>query len=167
MSVEEYEQVRSGSNRFLVLPGHQVPGVEEVVESTDRYLVVSKLGVGGEVAAGLDPRQTQRLLMSAGAETVAGLRGRVVELEAENEHLRVALASRIVIEQAKGVLIERLELPADEVFELLRRAARRSRLNLHAVAAEILKSRVTPEYIEREIGHLIRGHRDGSNNNKT
>jgi hypothetical protein len=57
LSVEEYERVRSGSNRFLVVPGHQVAGVEEVVGSSDRYLVVAKLGVGGQVAAGLDPRQ--------------------------------------------------------------------------------------------------------------
>jgi AmiR/NasT family two-component response regulator len=95
---------------------------------------------------------------SAPARELAGLRSRVEELEAENQNLRVALASRIVIEQAKGMLIERLELPAEDVFELLRSAARRARRPLHDVAAEILKTRVTPEYIDREIARLRSGN---------
>jgi hypothetical protein len=53
------------------------------------------------------------------------------------------------------MLIERLDLPAEDVFELLRAAARRARINIHDVAAEVLRSRVTPSYIEREIGHLL------------
>jgi hypothetical protein len=56
LTIEEYEHVRSGSNRFIVLPGHYVTDVEQVVESSDRYLVVSKLGTGAAVAAELDPR---------------------------------------------------------------------------------------------------------------
>ena len=57
LSLEEYEHIRSDSNRFVVLPGHEVSEVEEVVESEGgRYLVVSKLGVGGVVAERLDPR---------------------------------------------------------------------------------------------------------------
>jgi AmiR/NasT family two-component response regulator len=79
---------------------------------------------------------------------------RVAELEAENGQLRQALASRIVIEQAKGVLIERLDLPPEDVFNLLRAAARRARMSIHVVAEEILKSRVTPQHIERQIRHL-------------
>jgi hypothetical protein len=38
-------------------------------------------------------------------------------------------------------------------------AARRTRMNIHDVAAEILKTRVTPAYIHREIGHLLERHR--------
>jgi hypothetical protein len=56
LTIEEYEHVRAGSNRFVVLPGHDVPEVEQVVETTARYVVVSKLGAGAEVAAQLDPR---------------------------------------------------------------------------------------------------------------
>jgi AmiR/NasT family two-component response regulator len=99
----------------------------------------------------------------ADAEIVAGLHERVAVLEAENEHLRIGLASRIVVEQAKGMLIERLDLPAEQVFGLLRSASRRSRMSIHLVAAEILKSRVTPEYLVREIQHLRRGHTTASN----
>ena len=92
------------------------------------------------------------------AAALALLHVHVEETEAENENLRIALASRIVIEQAKGVLIERLDLPPEAVFELLRSAARRSRRNVHDIASEILKTRVNPDYIEREIRHLLRGN---------
>ena len=89
---------------------------------------------------------------------LARLRAKVAELEELNAQLRHGLASRIVIEQAKGVLIERLDLPAEAVFELLRSAARRGRMKVHVVAGEILKTRVTPEYILREIQHLTDGN---------
>lgn len=82
------------------------------------------------------------------------LRARIVLLETENEHLRIGLSSRILIEQAKGVMIERLDLRAEDVFTLLRSAARRSGMRLQTIAAEILKTRATPDYIEREIQHL-------------
>jgi AmiR/NasT family two-component response regulator len=53
---------------------------------------------------------------------------RTSDVRGENAQLRGALASRIVIEQAKGVLIERLDLPAEDVFKLLPTAARRTRM---------------------------------------
>jgi AmiR/NasT family two-component response regulator len=76
-------------------------------------------------------------------------------LRTVNEQLRIALASRIVIEQAKGVLVERIDLAPEAGFQLLRMAARCSRRNIHEVAEEILKTRVMPDYIQREIGHLL------------
>jgi hypothetical protein len=82
------------------------------------------------------------------------LETRLAAVEAENAQLRAALSSRIVIEQAKGVLIERLDLPPEDVFNLLRSAARRARMSIHVVAEEILKSRVTPDHIARQIQHL-------------
>jgi AmiR/NasT family two-component response regulator len=97
--------------------------------------------------------------MNDGDASLTSLRGRVAELELENEQLRHALASRIIIEQAKGVLVERLELPPKEVFELIRSAARRAGMKLPDLAAEILHSRVTPELIQQQIAHLQRSRR--------
>jgi hypothetical protein len=57
LTLEEYEQIRGDGNRFFVVVGHEVPEVEEVVEMSDRYLVVSKLGAGRGVAQAYDPRQ--------------------------------------------------------------------------------------------------------------
>lgn len=54
---EAYEWIRSESNRFLVVKGHEICAVEEVVRATDKYLVVAKLGRGETVAEHLDPRK--------------------------------------------------------------------------------------------------------------
>lgn len=59
-------------------------------------------------------------------------------LRTENDQLRTALVTRIVIEQAKGVLAERLGAEVDEAFERLRREARNRRMKLHALAAAVV-----------------------------
>jgi hypothetical protein len=56
MTVEEYEHIRAHPKRFFVLPGHHSADVDEVVEATDRYVVVQKIGAGERVAEQLDPR---------------------------------------------------------------------------------------------------------------
>ena len=58
--------------------------------------------------------------------------------------LQEALDSRIVIEQAKGMLAERYALALDESFALLRRAARSNRMRIHDLAAAVVSSRETP-----------------------
>ena len=57
LSRREYEQLRSEATNFAIAAGHEIPSVERVVESNTRYLVVSKIGVAGEVAQELDPRR--------------------------------------------------------------------------------------------------------------
>ena len=42
ISVREYELLRQNSRRFAVLPGHELPDIETVVESRNDYLVVEK-----------------------------------------------------------------------------------------------------------------------------
>jgi|1186.fasta_scaffold171876_2 hypothetical protein len=65
MTLEEYERIRADGNRFFVLVGHEVPDVEAVVETGDDYLVVSKLGTGGDVAHEFDPRHDHELRASS------------------------------------------------------------------------------------------------------
>lgn len=50
LSVDEYRRIRSDANCFFVVDGHELPDVEEVVERTDRYRAVRKLGAGARVA---------------------------------------------------------------------------------------------------------------------
>jgi 5-bromo-4-chloroindolyl phosphate hydrolysis protein len=47
---EEYEAVRAEPRRFVVLPGHIYPDVEQVVRETAAYVVVEKLQKAGELA---------------------------------------------------------------------------------------------------------------------
>ena len=52
--------------------------------------------------------------------------------------LKAALASRVVIEQAKGFLRERLDVEVDAAFTLLRAYARSRRKHLTDVAAQVM-----------------------------
>lgn len=58
--------------------------------------------------------------------------------------LQRALDSRVVIEQAKGVLAERHGLDVDEAFATIRNASRSNRLKLHELAARIRPGEPTP-----------------------
>jgi ANTAR domain len=58
--------------------------------------------------------------------------------------LETALRSRIVIEQAKGILAARLGLEPEECFQILRREARSRRTNLHELAEQVIRSRSVP-----------------------
>jgi hypothetical protein len=42
MTRAEYERVRSQEDRFAVLPGHQTDEIEQVVERSERYVIVDK-----------------------------------------------------------------------------------------------------------------------------
>ena len=56
------------------------------------------------------------------------------------EQLQTALNSRVVIEQAKGRLAERLRLDMDQAFELLRDHARHTNQRLTDVARQVIES---------------------------
>jgi ANTAR domain len=80
---------------------------------------------------------TYTLLVSSECRTAgsdASLLERIAQLE-------TALRSRIVIEQAKGILAARLDLEPDECFQILRHEARRGRTNLHELAEQVVRSR--------------------------
>jgi hypothetical protein len=63
------------------------------------------------------------------------------ERRAQLEH---ALESRIMIEQAKGIVAERYGLDVDEAFQLIRHAARSNRMKLYDLVAAIRPGQVTP-----------------------
>jgi GAF domain-containing protein len=61
-----------------------------------------------------------------------------------NEQLQEALDSRIVIEQAKGILSAERGISIDEAFELLRRHARSHRAALRSVAEAVVNLGLRP-----------------------
>jgi AmiR/NasT family two-component response regulator len=61
--------------------------------------------------------------------------------------LQTALDSRVVIEQAKGILAERHGLELEEAFQLVRRAARSNRIKVRDLAASVRPGCETPPEI--------------------
>jgi hypothetical protein len=79
-----------------------------------------------------------------GAVSRDDLLAALVEAHKRIEQLETALRSRVVIEQAKGVLRERFGWSLEDAFEVLRSAARSSRVRLHVVAEAVVASKETP-----------------------
>jgi GAF domain-containing protein len=66
-----------------------------------------------------------------------------------NEQLSSALTSRIVIEQAKGMIAERRHVPVDGAFATLRHHARRNNQRLADVARAIVDGTIDPDLLDR------------------
>jgi AmiR/NasT family two-component response regulator len=72
--------------------------------------------------------------------TIGILQERAVrEQEVVAGQLQVALNSRVIIEQAKGVLAERLRVTPDEAFVLLRRYARDHNHPLTELSSDVIR----------------------------
>ncbi len=59
------------------------------------------------------------------------------------DQLEHALASRVLIEQAKGIVAQTREVPVDEAFQVLRNYARRNNERLRDVAERVVDRRLT------------------------
>jgi len=64
----------------------------------------------------------------------------LVHSELINQQLQAALNTRVIIEQAKGVLAERGNVDMDQAFVLLRSYARRTQQRLADVARTVVRS---------------------------
>jgi transcriptional regulator with GAF, ATPase, and Fis domain len=64
-----------------------------------------------------------------------------------NQQLKIALASRVVVEQAKGVLAQYHGISVDAAFDRLRRYARAHSLRLANVARQLATRRLNPATI--------------------
>jgi ANTAR domain len=84
------------------------------------------------------------------------LRRRLEAAEELNAQLEHALQTRIVIEQAKGMLAERLGLTVEDAFDLLRYAARSGRVKLHDLAGRVVNEGRTPSPIVVALARRLR-----------
>jgi hypothetical protein len=57
VTLVKYEELRSSPLRFVVVPGHEIPDVESIVEPNESFNIIRKdPGGPAELADALDPR---------------------------------------------------------------------------------------------------------------
>jgi GAF domain-containing protein len=61
-------------------------------------------------------------------------------------HLRTAMMSRAIIEQAKGILMERHKIKEDEAFTILTHASQRTNTKLRDVADKLVQTGAAPSH---------------------
>jgi hypothetical protein len=58
LAVEEYEGVRSSPTLFVIVPGHETPEVEQVVDANERFMLVEKIKHADKVIDAYTSRPT-------------------------------------------------------------------------------------------------------------
>lgn len=119
--------------------------------------VIGVVTVVGGAAEGLDPavRQIGQALADAAANAVLAQRERR-QGEQLTGQLQHALSSRVVIEQAVGILAERWQVDVSKAFELLREFVRRRNLRLRDVAEAVVGRDLDPFQAARERSSRLR-----------
>jgi ANTAR domain/GAF domain len=110
-----------------------------------RSQVIGSLNLFHADAGGLDSAELRTAQALADAATIGILQQRTIRRgEVVAGQLQAALTSRIIIEQAKGVLAERLRISTDDAFEVLRAAARSRNRLLSDLAREVADGSADP-----------------------
>jgi hypothetical protein len=53
----EYERVRSDSRHFVIVPGHELPDVETVIERNEGWAIIEKAPEVSDIVEARDPRR--------------------------------------------------------------------------------------------------------------
>ncbi len=116
-----------------------------VLDEEDPELVREALGRGLDAYAG---RETPEALRSA-IELARHRHARAVEADRQVGTLEASAARRVLVERAKGVLMERHGIGEREAYELLRGHARNHRITLAATAQAVVATPGLPSAPER------------------
>lgn len=109
-----------------------------------REVVIGAMNLFGTATGRLDGESLALGQAMADVATIGILHERAVrQYESVAGQLQSALDSRIVIEQAKGVLAERLTISVDDAFTVLRAHARSTNRKLRAVAEDVVAGSIT------------------------
>jgi GAF domain-containing protein len=115
-----------------------------------RGVVIGALNLFSTAPGKMSPADVEAAQAMADVATIAVLQHRAaLEAQILNEQLNYALNSRIVIEQAKGVLAERKGLTMEEAFARLRHHARNHNLLLAGVAGDVISGRLSASALDR------------------
>lgn len=148
-------------NQSLVPPGDRWPNfaaearrlgftMAHALPMRLRGQVIGAVNIFASNATALGPSQIEVGQALADVATVGLLQERSLrEARLLNEQLQGALSSRIVIEQAKGMLAERRGIEMDAAFDALRAYARNTNQKLSDVAQSLLTGTLSAEALER------------------
>lgn len=146
VAVEDLSSVDSRWPRFAPVALNAGFGSVNALPMRLRGSTVGALNLFGSEPGGLAVDDVVAGQALADVATIALLQQRVVsEGRVLNEQLNHALTSRVVIEQAKGVVAERANLPMEKAFEAMRHYARSRNLLLADVARGITDRTLAPE----------------------
>ncbi len=113
----------------LATPVADRPEADEALGALNHY---------GVAAEAFDDEDAQTaILLSAHLGALLGLATSAAVARDEVQNLSKALASRDIIGQAKGILMERNRLTADQAFDILSTASQRLNRKLHQIADEL------------------------------
>jgi transcriptional regulator with GAF, ATPase, and Fis domain len=120
-----------------------------------REATLGAMGLFGDTVGALNPEDLRLGQALADVASVALIQDKTAaDTATVNEQLQTALTSRVIIEQAKGVLAQRGDLDMDMAFNALRRYSRDHNLRLADLAREI----VTRTLAADEILNYARSH---------
>jgi hypothetical protein len=104
-----------------------------------RDQVIGTLNLFGSAPDGLDPAVTRAAKALVDVATIGILQERAArEQELVAGQLQVALNSRVIIEQAKGIVAERLQVTPDQAFIMLRAYSRNNNRPLTQLAGDVI-----------------------------
>jgi GAF domain-containing protein len=107
--------------------------------------VVGSLNVYSESTRAFGPDEVSSAVLLAGQASVSVANAKAhEECVSRIQQLQEALDSRVVIEQAKGVLMERHRLSPDDAFDRLRERSQRENVKLREVAAGVVATIAAP-----------------------
>jgi transcriptional regulator with GAF, ATPase, and Fis domain len=119
-----------------------------------RNEVIGALNLFGTGLGNLDPDDAQIIQALADIATIGILQERSIHRgEVLTEQLQSALNSRVVIEQAKGVVAQLHDVSVAEAFQVLRAHARRTRQRLVDVAAAVVADSSSRLDLKPDAGH--------------
>jgi GAF domain-containing protein len=108
-----------------------------------RDQVIGTMNLFRSAPNGLDPAVARAARALVDVATIGILQERAVhQQELVASQLQVALNSRVMIEQAKGILAERLQTTPDDAFVMLRRYARNHNHPLTQLAGDVIRGTV-------------------------
>ncbi len=125
--------------RFAAAAGEMGFAAVHAIPMRLRDQVIGTLNLFGSARVGLDPAVARAAQALVDVATIGILQERATrEQELVTGQLQVALNSRVIIEQAKGILAERMRVSPDQAFIVLRTYSRNHNHALTRLATDVI-----------------------------